>query len=344
MKHKGLIISILVVITVATVYLCHSYHRLMIGNLHSIDGNKHEINVYPGTSIDSLIEKISEYYIIDAPRTLRDHIKYLKFHNPEPGHYVIPSKCADYDLIQMFRIGQQTPIKITFNNIRTIEQMSSRLSNQLMTDSISFDSMFRDTAFLATYGLNQATAMVFFLPDTYEVYWTITPQRFFERMKAEYEHFWTEHKLRFAAKINLSPIEVSTLASIVEEENISHPQEWRTIAGLYLNRLKIGMPLQADPTVKYAIGDFTISRVLNKHLEVESPYNTYKIKGLPPGPIRVPSRKALDSVLNYSQHSYLYMCADWHMNGYHLFARTSAEHARNARMYQNQLNKRKIYK
>lgn len=344
MKRKSLIISIVVITIAVAAYLCHSYHRLMIGNLHSKDGEKHEINIYPGTSVDSLLSLISEVYIIDAPRTFRAHIKYLKFNNPEPGHYVVPAKCPDYDFIQMFRLGQQTPVVITFNNIRTIEQMSSKLGHQLMADSVSFDSMLRDTVFLASYGLTQATAMVYFIPDSYEVYWTATPKRIFERMKTEYGHYWNEHRLEYAAKINLTPIEISTLASIVEEENISHPQEWRTIAGLYINRLRIGMPLQADPTVKYAVGDFTISRVLNKHLEIESPYNTYKIKGLPPGPIRVPSRKALDSVLNYSEHQYLYMCADWHMNGYHLFAKTSAQHARNARMYQNQLNKRKIYK
>ena len=316
----------------------------MYRNLHAKDNARHEVFIYPDTNTDTLLNQIHLLYDIDSERALQRDIKRLKLTEPKTGHYIIPAQCADYQLIQMFKLGQQTPVRLTFNNIRTIEQLSAKLSRQLLTDSLAFDTMLRDTAFLTAHGLTPSTAMIYFLPNSYEVYWNTSAERIFERMQSEYKHFWNDKRREKAGKLGLTPIEVSILASIVEEENTSHPDEWNRIAGVYLNRLQRGMLLQADPTVKYAVGDFALRRVLTKHLQTDSPYNTYLYKGLPPGPIRLPSPRGIDAVLNAEKHDFLFMCADWHFNGYHVFAQTSAQHARNARKYQQELNKRRIYK
>ncbi len=347
-KHKPLLV--IVACTVAILVLAivglgaYNYYRLMYSNVVSNDNSAHDIYILPNTSVTDLLLQLSGDYSIESPNSFMRHSRWMKFHNPEPGHYVVPAKSGNYQIIKMFKYGLQTPVTITFNNIRTTRQLAARLDNQLLADSASIEDMFADTAFLAAHNLTSATAMLYFIPNSYEVYWTASPQDIFERMAAEYKKFWNDSRCAKAAKIDLTPQEVSVLASIVEEENGAHPDEWAKIAGLYLNRLRKGMLLQADPTVKYAIGDFSINRVLNKHLEIESPYNTYKVTGLPPGPIRMPSGKGIDAVLNAEKHDYLFMCADWKLTGYHRFARTTAEHARNAKLYQNELNKRKIYK
>lgn len=180
-----------------------------------------------------------------------------------------------------------------------------------------------------------------FIPNTYEVYWNTSAKNFMNRMKKEYDRFWNDSRKAKAKEIGMSPVEVAILASIVEEETAAY-DEYPVVAGLYINRLKRNIPLQADPTVKFAWGDFTLQRILFSHLEIDSPYNTYKHTGLPPGPLRIPSIKGLDAVLNYQKHSYLYMCAKEDLSGRHNFAKTLAEHSRNAKKYQAELNRRKI--
>lgn len=194
---------------------------------------------------------------------------------------------------------------------------------------------------MSQYGLNAATAVSLFIPNTYEVYWNISTDGLFQRMYKEYRHFWNEHRTAQAKRLGLTPAEVATVASIIEEES-NRQEDYPIIAGLYLNRLKKGMPLQACPTVKYALQDFGLRRILTKHLQVESPYNTYKYAGLPPGPIRIPRAATMDAVLNSKKHNYLYMCASTAFDGTHHFSSTYAEHARYARHYQAELNKRKI--
>jgi len=347
-KHRPMLIVIWCIVVALILAIAglggYNYYRLMYNNIASKDGSTHDIYVLPGATLDDLVSQLSEDYDIKSTSTFLRHSHWMSFHNPEPGHYVVPENSGNYQIIKMFKYGLQTPVKITYNNIRTTEQLSVRLGNQLLADSADFMLMFEDSAFLSAHGLTSATAMLYFLPNSYEVYWTASAHDIFNRMHSEYKHFWNESRRAKAEAINLTPLQVSTLASIVEEENSGHPDEWAKIAGLYINRLNKGMLLQADPTVKYAVGDFSINRVLNKHLETESPYNTYKVTGLPPGPIRMPSAKAIDAVLNAEKHNYLFMCADWQLTGYHRFARTSAEHAYNARRYQQELNKRKIYK
>lgn len=259
------------------------------------------------------------------------------------GRYELKTGMNNFQLVRMLRSGRQTPVRLTFNNIRTKEQLAARLGSQLMADSVSILKLLNDTAFLTKYHLNQYTSISLFIPNTYEVFWNLNAKELFKRMNREYSGFWNDERKAKAAAIPLTPSEVSTLASIVEEET-NNKHDRPMVAGLYINRLKAGMPLQADPTIKFAVGDFTIKRVLFGHLRTLSPYNTYRNIGLPPGPIRVATPEGIDAVLNYTHHKYIYMCASETLNGEHKFAATWAEHQVNARKYRTELNNRQIFK
>jgi len=244
-------------------------------------------------------------------------------------------------LVNMLKGGLQTPLNVTFNNVRTKEQLAGKVSKYLQTDSLAILQLFYDEKQIEKFGFNPETYSAMFIPNTYECYWTLSAEGFAERMKLEYDRFWNAERKIKAEEINLTPVEVTTLASIVQAE-IAKNEELKRVAGLYINRLKTGMYLQADPTVKYAVGDYSIKRVLTVHLEVDSPYNTYKNTGLPPGPINFPETSAIDAVLNYEQHKYYYMCAKEDFSGYHNFASTLSEHNRNAAKYRAALNRNNI--
>lgn len=262
--------------------------------------------------------------------------------NVKTGRYAIRNGMTMPDVIRLLRSGIQTPVDITFNNIRTAEDLAGRLSQQLMMDSLTLLHALKDSSNAEKYGFNQETFLSMFIPNTYEVYWDTGIENLLSRMKREYDAFWNESRRGKAKKIGLTPVEISTLASIVEDE-ATYADEYPVVAGLYLNRLNKGIRLESDPTVKFAVGDFSLRRILYRHLEVESPYNTYKNTGLPPGPIRVPSIRAIDGTLSPQEHNYLFMCAKEDLSGRHNFAVTHAEHARNARAYQQALNERGIY-
>lgn len=254
----------------------------------------------------------------------------------KPGRYELRPGMSAKDVVGMFRGGAQSPLKITFNNIRTIDDLAGRLGAQLMADSMQFLTLLTDNSIAQKYDFKPEELIGMFIPNTYEVYWTISPEALLDRMKSEYDKFWTSR----ADKLNsakLTPKQVSTLASIVEEET-NLIAEMPMVAGVYINRLNKRMRLQADPTVKFAVGDPSLQRVLKKHLQTDSPYNTYRYGGLPPGPIRMPSIQAIDAVLNYDRHSYLYFCAKPDFSGQHAFAKTLEEHNRNARAYTQALN------
>ena len=203
--------------------------------------------------------------------------------------------------------------------------------------------LLNDSVYCDSLGFTPETINALFIPNTYEIYWNISADKFIRRMKREYDAFWTPERLKKAEEIGLTPVEASILASIVEEETAAS-DEYPIVAGLYINRLHAGIPLQADPTVKFAVGDFSLQRILFEHLEIDSPYNTYINTGLPPGPIRIPSKKGIDSVLNYTKHNYIYMCAKEDFSGTHNFASNYADHMANARKYWKALNERKIFK
>ena len=262
--------------------------------------------------------------------------------NFKPGRYLFTPDKSNKELVRTLRMGWETPLMLTLSgNIRGLEKLSGILGKRLAADSAAFMEHFSNEQVWAANGFDKQTFMAIFLPNTYEVYWTITPEKFVERMNKEYDRFWNGERMAKASKIGLSPVEVSILASIVCEET-NYAPEMPRVAGVYMNRLKKGMKLDADPTVKFALNDPSIRRILFRHLEVDSPYNTYMYAGLPPGPITIPSIKGIDAVLDYEEHNYLYFCANANMDGTHKFARTLAGHNRNAREYQAALNRMKI--
>ena len=260
----------------------------------------------------------------------------------KPGRYVFTPDNSNKDIVRILQHGWQSPMMLTLSgNIRGMEKLSGILGKKLACDSAEFAQYFASEEVWKDNGFEKETFMAMFLPNTYEVYWTITPGKFVERMKKEYDKFWNQGRLEKAKAIGLSPVEVSILASIVCEET-NYTPEMPRVAGVYMNRLNKGMKLDADPTVKFALGDPSIRRILFRHLEIDSPYNTYLYAGLPPGPITIPSIRGIDAVLDYEHHNYLYFCANANMDGTHKFARTLSEHNRNARAYQAALNKLKI--
>jgi UPF0755 protein len=290
--------------------------------------------------VDSVYHKI-----IDAgnPKQMHGFESLVRYqgYNVKTGRYAIkPTDNMRY-LHRRLSMGYQTPIKLTVGSVRTLDRIARNTARQLMVDSCEIANILNDTAYISKLGFTPETLPALFIPNTYEVYWNMSAEDFMQRMLKEHKAFWNEKRLKQAEAIGLTPIEVATLASIVEEETANQAEK-PMVAGLYINRLKKGMLLQADPTVKFSLQEFGLKRILFKHLEVDSPYNTYKYAGLPPGPIRIPSYQGLESVLNYTKHNYIYMCAKEDFSGTHNFAVTSAQHAANARKYQQALNRRGI--
>ncbi|MDR1746949.1 MAG: endolytic transglycosylase MltG [Tannerella sp.] len=299
------------------------------------------IYIYPEKDFSDLCRQLQEAGCSHI-ESFRKATQLLNYQDElKTGRYAIHSGLNNYSLLKDLRRGEQAPVRITFNNIRLKEDLAERLSEQLMLDDNELLVLMNDSEYCAAMGFIPQTIKAMFIPNTYEVYWTISAEKLMQRMKQEFTAFWTPERLEKAENIHLSPVEVSVLASIVEEES-AVADEYPVIAGLYINRLRKGIPLQADPTVKYAAGDFTLKRILDVHLRTDSPYNTYLHEGLPPGPLRVPSITALNATLNYKQHNYLYMCAKEDFSGRHNFAVTLAEHNRNAKLYHQALNKRNI--
>lgn len=292
------------------------------------------------TQVVGQITKIAKVKNIGNFNKLASFMKYPQ--NVKRGCYRIVPGMNIKQAIQLLKSGRQTPVRLSFNNIRLKSDLVQTLSKQLMMKESDLLPLLNDSATCAKYGFTPETIVCMFIPNTYEVYWDITPRSLLQRMDREYHNFWTDARKAEAKKEELTPIQVSILASIVEEECF-FTDEYPVVAGLYLNRLKQDQLLQADPTVKFAVGDFTLKRILKVHTEINSPYNTYRNVGLPPGPIRIPSIKAMEAVLNPAKHNYLYMCAKEDFSGRHDFAETHAEHARNASRYHAALNARKIY-
>ena len=259
----------------------------------------------------------------------------------KPGHYVLEPGMSVIRVARMLKLGLQTPVRVSINNARIPAQLAQKLARQIDADSTAIMQVLTSPEVARGVGFDSVTLFSMFIPNTYEFYWTVTPEEFVQRMKREYDRFWTPGRDALRERSGLSRLEVMTLASIVYEET-RKTDEMPRIAGVYVNRLRKGMPLQADPTVKYAMQDFGLRRILHKHLKYESPYNTYRNKGLPPSPICMPGIDAIDAVLNFEEHDYLFFCARATFDGYHNFARTLREHNANARAYSAELNRRKI--
>lgn len=257
------------------------------------------------------------------------------------GAYRVEKGMSPFELWRQLSSGTQSPVKFTFNNLRTVADFAESASRQLCMSKNDMLRLLTDSASCASFGFTPQTVPAMLIPDTYEVYWSVKPEKLLRKMHDNYIRFWNDERKTKAKKLGLTPEEVVTLASIVEEETAYSPEKDK-VARLYLNRLSKGMKLQSDPTVKFAIGDFSLKRILHKHLAANSPYNTYAVQGLPPGPIRMPEKSTVNAVLNAPPHDYIYMCAKADFSGSHEFTASYAEHLRYARLYQAALNRRGI--
>lgn len=261
--------------------------------------------------------------------------------NKRVGAYRIEEGATPIEIARRIRNGQQTPVKFTFNNVRTVEQFAERVSERLLISKEEMLQLLGDEQFCAKYGQTPATMPAILFPDSYEYYWNVKAERLIDDLASYSKRFWNDDRRRKAESLGLTPEEVVTVASIAEEESAKRDERGK-IGRLYINRLQSGMPLQADPTVKFAIGDFGIRRITVEMTKYDSPYNTYRYAGLPPGPIRFVEKATIDNILNSEPTNYIYMCAKEDFSGYHNFAATYAEHCANARRYHIELNKRGI--
>jgi UPF0755 protein len=264
-----------------------------------------------------------------------DHIK--------SGHYILREGMSNREIITKLRAKKQDPVKLVFNNIRIKEELAGHIAEQIEADSVTLLKLLNDGEYLKKFDFTPGNVMSMFIPNTYEVYWDISAEKFMERMHKEYKNFWNDKRKDRLKEIKLNELQAITLASIVEKET-NQNDEKPDVAGVYMNRLRDGWLLQADPTLVYALGDFSIKRVLNVYKTIDSPYNTYMYLGLPPGPICLPSISSIDAVLNYRQHNYMYFCAREDFSGYHNFAVNLDQHLLNAAKYQQALDRQGIMK
>ncbi len=341
-KGKILIIALIVVTVLISSFTFYVYQMLYSANFQ-IDKEDTYIHIKTGSSFDDVRNMMFDKGVLNDPVSFSFLSKLMEYDQlVKPGRYLIRKNANNLSTIRMLRAGEQQPVRITFTNVRLMEELAEKLASYIELEADTLLRILSDPATSEKYGFNTESFRCMFIPNTYEVYWTISANQLLDRLNGEYKRFWNDQRLEKAEKLDMSPVEVSILASIVEAES-RHADESPVIAGLYLNRLKDTMPLQADPTLVYAVGDFTIQRVLKVHKEIESPYNTYKYAGLPPGPVVFPSIISIDAVLNYKKSNYLYMCAKEDFSGYHNFTSSYREHQNNARRYQAELDKRKLY-
>ena len=310
------------------------------------DFSQHQQTMYvyidDDDDIDSVLvklEPIAKTHAMTGFSTLARHTRYAE--KVWTGRFAIEPGESTLNVLRTLKNGQQTAIMLTIPESRTMEKLAGTLAHKLMLDSAETAAMLTDNAFCMRYGYDTATVAALFVPNTYEVYWNVTLEHFMERMQREHDAFWKGTRTQKAAAINLTPTEVCTLASIIDEETANNDEK-PMIAGMYLNRLREHMPLQADPTVKFAMKNFGLKRIYHDMLFFDSPYNTYRNEGLPPGPIKIASVKGIDAVLNHVSHDYLYMCAKEDFSGTHNFAVTYQEHLKNAAQYAKALNERGI--
>ncbi len=333
-----------VIIILAGYLLLNIYQRLFAPNVEL--GNRQTAEFYIPTN--ATFGEVTGLLELSGYLKNLDNFTWLAVKKDYPasvkaGRYILEQGMNNNQLVDMLRAGRQTPVKLTFNNIRTKEELAGKVSAIIEADSLAIIKALNDSVLINEMGFSPSTVFAMIIPNTYEMWWNTSAVDFLKRMHSEYQQFWTPERLEKAEAAGLTPLEVATLASIVDEET-SKSDEKAAIAGLYLNRLNKGIRLQADPTIKYVLGDFTIKRVLNSDLKIDSPYNTYIHTGLPPGPIRMPSISGIDAVLNYQKHDYLYMCAKDDFSGYHNFSKTLQQHNINAARYRRALRERRIWR
>jgi len=341
-RLKTLLIIGLILFIAAAFFAYKGYSMFYKSNIN-LKGKKSTYLYIPTGSNYQDVKKILYDNDIIIDNTSFEWLAVYKNYNKnvKSGKYKITTGMSNNNLLNMLISGKQEPVKLVFNNVRTKYQLAGKISKQIEADSISIIQLLNNSNFLSDYELTPDNAIVVFIPNTYEFYWNTSAVMLFERMNNEFKTFWNKERTSKAEDIGLNPIQLTVLASIVQEETNKY-DEMPIVAGLYINRLKKDMKLEADPTVKFAIGDFGLKRILKSHLSINSPYNTYLNIGLPPGPISLPNTTVIDKTLNYTKHSYIFMCAKEDFLGYHNFAVTNSEHNINAKRYQNALNRLKI--
>lgn len=341
-KDKKIIPIMLVVFLVILILgglLGMKYYNYIFKPNIKLDKSKEFLYIPTGSDFEDVCRILKENNFVEDINSFRFVAEKKKYVNSvKAGRYELYDGMSNNELVNLLRSGKQTPVNLSFISLRSFELLAGKLALYIEADSAVIAEYLNNPQTAEKYGFNLQTFMAMFIPNTYQVYWTITPEKLIERLYEEYQKFWNDERKRKASKIGFTPVEVSVLASIVEAETQKNEEKAR-VAGVYINRLNKGMLLQADPTVIFAVGDFSIRRVLNRHLEIDSPYNTYKYPGLPPGPINIPSISSIDAVLNYEKHNYLYFCAKADFSGYHEFAVTLAQHEINAKKYRNALRK-----
>jgi UPF0755 protein len=343
-KIKKIIIAgivLLLLLAIAAGY--NFYNRFYLPNINYRAGEKNYLYVHTGGTFNDLVNNLKKNNIIIDTGSFAWVANYFHLQdNIHPGRYLLKPEMNNLQLVRLLKSGKQVPLELVLKKFRTKNDLVHFVSSQIEADSVSLDSVLDDTVFLRQYGFTPGNSIAVIIPNTYEFYWNTNAGKFFERIYVEYKKFWTDERVSEAADLGLTPIQVQTLASIIEEET-NHNDEKPVIASVYLNRLNKKMNLEADPTVKYAIGDFSIKRISLEMTRFDSPYNTYKERGLPPGPICTPAVTTIDAVLHPAQTDYLYFCARPDSSGYHIFATTYSEQKKNARLYHIELNKRNIH-
>ena len=343
-KTKLFFYFMFIAILGAGYYFYPKFEQYLYG-INSVKNTKTiDLYVSTGSTLDILTDSLVANKVIDMPERFKKYALFrnLKNRTVEPGKYRIQSNSTLHELVNDLRKGNgEKEVRINLNNTRTLEDIANKITENIEVSSFDFLMLLTQTETQEKYGFNSESIRTLFIPNTYNVWWDISKEELLERMAKEYKRFWNADRRAKVKEIGLSQTEVSTLASIVYSET-KKADEAPKVAGVYVNRLKRGMLLQADPTLVFALGDFSVRRVLNKHKEINSPYNTYKNTGLPPGPIITPPISYLDAVLNYSSHEYLFFCAKPDYSGYHAFAKTNAQHNVNARKYYTFLNKEGI--
>ncbi len=313
------------------------WKRVLAINTTMGGDNKVELLIPTGSVYADVLDSLEANDVLKNIRTFKWVAEKKNYSQlVKPGRYVLEGGMTNNELVNKLRAGDQDPLMLTLHDISGIHQLAGTLGSKLEPDSTTFLNLFKADDALSAFGVNSNTVTAYFLPNTYEVWWDTSPAAFLQRMHKEFHKFWTEERMAKAKKLGLTPIEVVTLASIVEKETVKGDEK-PVVAGLYLNRLERGMRLESDPTVIYGIRrdnpNMQIYRVYNKHLAYDSPYNTYRNTGLPPGPIKIPALSSIDAVLNHKEHNYIFMAADPERPGYHNFATTLRQHIVNANKY-----------
>lgn len=338
-KTKKFIVAVVVLIILALGITGLNYYLKYFGG--SVTDREEYLYIKTGADFADVYKTIRDQGIVKDTTAFQWAAMNMDYNRIKPGKYKLKKGMSNRAFVNMLKAGNQEAVKLSFRNLRLKEDFAGYIGRNIEADSVSVLRLLDSANYVDKKGFTTDNVFSMFIPNTYELYWNTSATAFFERMKGEYKKFWTPTRLEKAKAINLKPAEVSALASIVDAEAL-YDREMPTIAGLYMNRLNKGMKLEADPTVIFAQKDFTIKRVLSKYLIINSPYNTYMYAGLPPGPIMMPSIKAIDAVLNYQKHNFIYMCAKEDFTGYHNFATNMADHIINARRFQQALNERKI--